>query len=291
MIRVVLGISLAVVVLGCSVGADPLEKMKVRVPGTTVEIELVKLPAGKVELPAQKPGEKPRVVEVKSIWVSTTEVTQDVLMVWDHQTGNLGLGYKPRRPDVKTDAVSGPSEPQWLQWQFPQSHWFDGNKPALSMGYVGAVHFCNWLYDQTDRKFRLPTEAEWEYACRAGGPPLGNLSKTELDRVAWYAGNSELAETLEPGLHAVAGKAPNAWGLYDMLGNMAEWVQQEAEEDMPYVKGGSWKNKAEDVNSTRRWYETKKWNDGNLAGRRIYMGNAPWAGFRVVCDDLVSARR
>jgi sulfatase modifying factor 1 len=105
--------------------------------------------------------------------------------------------------------------------------------PVEGVSWQDAVRFCNTLsyrdgytpaYRLDDREdiewdagadgYRLPTEAEWEYACRAGttGPRYG-----PLDDIAWYRGNSE--ETP----HEVAGKQPNAWGLYDMLGNVWDW--------------------------------------------------------------------
>jgi formylglycine-generating enzyme required for sulfatase activity len=77
-------------------------------------------------------------------------------------------------------------------------------------------------------KYRLPSEAEWEYACRAGSTtafPNGSITTLQcgvddnLNAIAWYCGNSQNL------IHPVAGKEPNAWGLYDMLGNVQEWCQ------------------------------------------------------------------
>jgi formylglycine-generating enzyme required for sulfatase activity len=111
----------------------------------------------------------------------------------------------------------------------------DGNMPVVFVSWVQARDFCKWSGG------RLPTEAEWEYAARAGStaPRYG-----ELDAVAWYADNSgtkridsaaliksERGEYYKRlfensnGPHPVAQKAPNAWGLYDMLGNVGQWVQ------------------------------------------------------------------
>ncbi|HEY0472062.1 MAG TPA: formylglycine-generating enzyme family protein [Kribbella sp.] len=124
--------------------------------------------------------------------------------------------------------------------------------PVESVSWLDAVRFCNALservglspayglqdevgWDIAADGYRLPTEAEWEHACRAGttGARYG-----ELDKVAWYRGNS--AERI----HEVGGKQPNAWGLYDMLGNVWEWCWDiyDAEVYGTYrvLRGGGW---------------------------------------------------
>jgi formylglycine-generating enzyme required for sulfatase activity len=130
--------------------------------------------------------------------------------------------------------------------------------PATVMSWFDALEWCNALsereglqpayrieqretdgahveWDRSADGFRLPTEAEWEYACRAGstGPRYG-----ELDVIAWYRGNSGERP------HRTREKAPNAWGLYDMLGNVWEWCwdvyDAEVYKDYRVIKGGGW---------------------------------------------------
>jgi len=137
-------------------------------------------------------------------------------------------------------------------------------QPVVGVSWDEAVAFAEWAGG------RLPTEAEWEYACRAGTTTAtyaGNLTSQEkdpvLDGIAWYLGNSGGR------LHPVGEKKPNAWGLYDMLGNVWQWCSDWAG---PYgaglvydphgpemgsdrvIRGGSWRDQARTVRAaTRSW--------------------------------------
>ncbi|MEU3409254.1 SUMF1/EgtB/PvdO family nonheme iron enzyme [Streptomyces sp. NPDC006670] len=125
--------------------------------------------------------------------------------------------------------------------------------PVEGVSWWDAVRFCNALslrtgltpayalqdgraaWDRTADGYRLPTEAEWEHACRAGtdGPHYG-----PLDEIAWYRANS--AETL----HEVGGKRPNPWGLHDMLGNVWDWCWDVYDPEVyggyRVLRGGGW---------------------------------------------------
>ena len=93
------------------------------------------------------------------------------------------------------------------------------NNPVENVKWQDAIEFCEKLSERTGKKFRLPTEAEWEYACRAGKEAryfFGN-KEAKLRKYAWYWENSEKKT------HPVGTKKPNRWGLYDMLGNVWEW--------------------------------------------------------------------
>jgi formylglycine-generating enzyme required for sulfatase activity len=95
----------------------------------------------------------------------------------------------------------------------------DDVQPAVIVSRSGAAEFCKWLGRQSGMSVRLPTEAEWEYACRAGTATRFNAGNDDnaLDAIGWYAENSE------DKTHPVGQKKPNAWGLYDMHGNASEW--------------------------------------------------------------------
>jgi len=93
------------------------------------------------------------------------------------------------------------------------------NYPVVGVSWYGAGAYCRWLSRKTGIPFRLPTEAEWEYACRAGTETQYSFGddSTNYDQYGWFLANSSF------GPHEVGQKAPNQFGLYDMLGNMWEW--------------------------------------------------------------------
>ena len=96
----------------------------------------------------------------------------------------------------------------WMKEEFNQPH-----QPVVGVSWDEASAYCAWA------GLQLPTEAQWEYACRAGTTTryYGGDDEADLDRAAWFGGNSEGR------LHDVAGKEPNAFGLHDMHGNVWEW--------------------------------------------------------------------
>ncbi len=256
-----------------------LPTRKVRIPGTPVEIELVRIPAGKVELAGLRSGDATRVVEIKSVWFATAETTWEAFDEWV-----LGLHQPDRRMvAAEMDARTRPSS---KPYEDPTRGWGHEGQPALSMTYHSAKTYCIWLTAITGRHFRLPTEAEWEYACRAGGPPLTNFDEKHLDAVAWHANNSPTDEFPDGRTHPVARKTANAWGLYDMLGNVAEWVDM-GNAEVPSVKGGSFRSKRMEINSSDRLYERPRWHlrDPQEPQDRWWFSDAPFVGFRVVCDD------
>ena len=96
-----------------------------------------------------------------------------------------------------------------------------GEDNAASVSWNDATAFCQRLTDQKGESYRLPTEAEWEYACRAGTTTSWSFGDDEeqLGQYAWFRGNA----SGEQYVHKVGLKKPNPWGLYDMHGNAWEW--------------------------------------------------------------------
>ena len=136
---------------------------------------------------------------------------------------------------------------------------------------------------------RLPTEAEWEYACRAGGAET-QLDPRALDRVAWHRGNSVPEGQEKPKNQRVGRKKPNAWGLHDMLGGVWEYVAGSWEErgDLaPLVCGGSWNDPPERIRPGARLKgERREWSktDPNRPYSICWYTNAPFVGFRLAAD-------
>ena len=156
----------------------------------------------------------------------------------------------------------------------------------------GAIMFCQWLSAKTGSFYRLPTEAEWEYACKKGALP----EETPLVDQAWYKKNSEFQ-------YDVTGtKLANGLGIYDLLGNVSEWVLDQYDplfyanspEINPMntpktlyprvVRGGSWKSKANQVTCTVRQYSEPNWKrrDPQIPKSQWWHTNVPYVGFRIV---------
>jgi formylglycine-generating enzyme required for sulfatase activity len=145
---------------------------------------------------------------------------------------------------------------------------FKGDKrPVETVSWRDAVNFCNSLSDKTGLKpsyslgnesqeiafdskangYRLPTEAEWEYACRAGST---EIRYGKIEEIAWFKDNSG-GKTNEVGI-----KEPNAWGLYDMLGNVWEWCSDIYDETVygsyRIFRGGGWNDEGRGCLATNR---------------------------------------
>lgn len=174
------------------------------------------------------------------------------------------------------------------QWQAvmgtkPSARNLGGDYPVENVSWLDCQKFVSILNSRGKGKFRLPSEAEWEYACRAGSETawcFGN-DQNMADTFAWHKGNSE-GES-----HPVGQKNPNAWGLYDMHGNVYEWCQDNYAEnyqsrpgngkpwqqggDAAFVRrGGSWAWPADKCRSAFRGSALAE-NKRNDAGLRLVM--------------------
>ena len=173
---------------------------------------------------------------VNDLWVCETEVTWELFDIWA-----LQLDVPQEQQVQGVDASSRPSKPYSVIFTNFGHH----GHPAICMSFLNAQRFCEWLSSKASRSYRLPTEVEWNYACRAGqAEPLN------LDEISWNWDNAEDVT------HRVGTRQPNAWGLKDMLGNVAEWCVGEGGEHV--VRGGSWMTKPADLSSNHREIETSK---------------------------------
>ncbi|MBN2021227.1 MAG: formylglycine-generating enzyme family protein [Pirellulales bacterium] len=277
------------------------------IPGTDAKFDMVPIPGGQFVMgsPKDEEGrnddEGPRhKVAVEPFWMGKCEVTWDEYEQW-----SMGLDVARRKarkiePDAYdnlADAVARPTMP-YSDMTFGMGK---EGFPAICMTQLSAKMYCKWLSAKTGRYYRLPTEAEWEYACRAGTTTAYSFGDDvdQLDDYAWYFDNSD------DRYQKVGKKKPNPWGLYDMHGNVCEWVLDQYVPDLygkskveivknplavpktldpRCVRGGSWDDDPEALRSAARRGSTKDWKmqDPQIPQSIWYLTDAVFLGFRVV---------
>jgi formylglycine-generating enzyme required for sulfatase activity len=255
---------------------DSFSPYHVTIPNTTVSFDMAPIPAGEFNM-----GQPPHHVRLDAFWMQTHEVTWDEF----HLFMFANQANEKAGEDKAVDAISRPTHP-YVEMSFGMGI---NGFPAISMTQHAANKYAEWLSAKTGQFYRLPTEAEWEYACKAGGKPTGPLAD-----IAWYADNST-------GKYQKVGtKKPNAWGLFDMLGNVSEWT---LDQDSPYsteaqinpwvapktaypiaVRGGNWSDPAANLTCEARLGSDASWKqqDPQLPKSIWYETDAPWLGFRLV---------
>lgn len=224
--------------------------------GTTLELDMLPVPSTDSSAP--------------SIWMSSTEVT------WDLFDAYLFKLDVPEEHQNDVDAFTRPSKPYInMDRGFGRAGF-----PVISVSYKSAGAFCVWLSAKTGRKYRLPTENEWERACRAGTNStwsFGEVPSVASD-YAWFKDNSDNAT------HAVATKKPNAWGFFDMHGNAIEWCT--GSDGKPVVRGGSFRDTADGLRCDSRVLLSDAWNrsDPQIPKSKWWLADGGFVGFRVVCE-------
>lgn len=250
--------------------AQPSKPVIVEIPGTTARIELIRVPQGKITLPDRAKKGGTVTVSIKPFWIARTELTWEAYDPFVYGLAPSGAAAEPSG----ADAIARPSKP----YIPPDLGWGHNGFPVINVTHHAATEYCKWLSKVTGRKFRLPTEAEWEYACRAGASQPWKPVGPALDAVAWHEGNSE-GHT-----HAVGQKKANAWGLVDVLGNVGEWANDLA--GKPVLCGGSFWDPPSAVHSAARAYQTPDWqaSDPQMPKSKWWLSDGSFVGFRVVCD-------
>ncbi|MBC8397629.1 MAG: formylglycine-generating enzyme family protein [Flavobacteriales bacterium] len=238
-------------------------------------------------------------VEVDSFWMAKYETTWDLYNLFTSRSlDNLQPKFNSNNEvNIDVDAVSGATTP-YVEMSFGMGT--DGF-PAISMTQLAAKKFCQWLSAITGNFYRLPTEAEWEYACRAGSQSSYSFGDdiNELSDYAWFTDHSGNK------YQKVGLKLPNNWGLYDMHGNVSEWTLDAYSSTTylkslqnlsknPYtkplklyprvVRGGSWKNSHYRLRSASRQASSKQWKkqDPQIPRSKWWHTDAQFVGFRVV---------
>lgn len=273
---------------------------------TDVTIDMVPIPAGEF-LMGSAATEQGRAedegpahqVRVNAFWMGRHEITWNQYEIWGENIDIarrkiFGSSGTPR--DEVADAVTRPTPP-YTDMSFGMGK---SNNPAICMTQHAARMYCEWLSAKTGRYYRLPTEAEWEYACRAGTTTAYSFGNdiSQLDDHAWHAGNSD--DTY----HEVAQKKPNPWGLYDIHGNVAEWILDQYVPDayskrsaavldplsVPsqlfprVVRGGGWDDQPRMLRSAVREGSSLDWKeqDPQIPQSIWYHTDALGVGIRVV---------
>jgi formylglycine-generating enzyme required for sulfatase activity len=285
-----------------------MQKYTNTIPGTRVTFVMVPIKGGEFVMGTpdneanRKPDEGPQhKVKLEPFWMGAFEVTwneYELFMYPDEEKRTRATVPTDASGDKLADAVTHPSKP-YVEMSFGMGK--DGY-PAISMTQHAANKYCQWLSAKTGQFYRLPTEAEWEYACRAGTttPYFFGDDPGKLPEYAWYEQNSDFK------YQKVGKKKPNPWGLYDIHGNVVEWVLDQYAPDFykqcanqavtidpwnkatkayPHaVRGGSWDDEAKSLRSGARRGSDRSWKmqDPQLPKSVWYFSDAQWVGFRVV---------
>lgn len=276
--------------------SDSFSSYNQSVQGSDIKIRMMPVKGGSFKMGSdaaeknRKTDEGPsKEIYVSSFWMGATEITYD----------EYDAFFKDETftRNQTTDAVTRPSPP-YIDLTLGMGK--QGGFPANSMSQYGALMYCRWLYKKTGIFYRLPTEAEWEFACRAGSKtayPFAN-DTAGLSNYAWYKNNSG------DKYHKTSLKLPNKLGLYDIMGNVAEWTMDQYDENYftkkeisakdPVIKptaryprtlkGGNYQDPATELRSANRLKSNTDWNrrDPQIPRSRWWNADAPFIGFRIV---------
>ena len=303
--KLILIFRLSIVFLAININSQEIfVEYSQKIPGTTVLIEMAAIPGGEFKMGSPM-NEKNRLADegpqrkvvVDSFWMAKHETTWNLYQLYmDREIDKNQIRNVNNEIDIDVDGVSSATTP-YVEMSFGMG--VEGY-PAISMTQLAASKFCEWLSAMTGNYYRLPTEAEWEYACRAGTENAFSFENAdEIEEYAWFENNSN-------GKYQKVGqKKPNPWGLHDMHGNVSEWTLDQynptaynkksseisnnpieiATKLYPRVaRGGSFMSKSYRLRSSARLASNKEWKkqDPQIPRSLWWHTDAQFLGFRVV---------
>ena len=277
--------------------------------GEKLSLDMVLIPGGTFTMgsPASEADrlkhEGPqRKVEVDPFYLCTTETTIDWFLVYYQETGTAKRDFievqeAKKNEEPGADGVNTITGPTPVYGDMTMG--YSKKHPAIGMTWHNAMTFCRWLSQKTGKNYRLPTEAEWEYAARAGTTAAYGVSNdpASVEDYGWFIDNADM----EP--QAVATKKPNGWGLYDMQGNVREWVIDfysptayanaagknptgPKEGKIHVARGGFYDGPADELRCAARGFEEDWWrmNDPQIPKSKWWLPQIDSVGFRIACE-------
>ncbi len=250
--------------------------------GNGQNMELAYIPSGEYAMGSKTEPMKAVKIE-KPFWMGTTEVTL--------------AQYRAFKPGYKNGVYDMHYKDQVNRGYYMNKP----NFPAIRVPYNDALEYCEWLSEKTGKKVTLPSEEQWEWACRAGTDSLlwfggkdtdfsifANLADASISKLAVFGVNPKPIKNPPPEwnyelkdarfndgvlhLATVGSYQPNSWGLYDMHGNACEWTRSDYDEGRKVVRGGSWKDRQTRAASAFRY--------GYFPWQQVYN-----TGFRVMIEN------
>ncbi len=273
---------------------DGFKSYTQKMPGSSVSFDMVAIPGGEITVgsPANEAGRDKsdlpqKKVTVKSFWMGKYEVSwAEFLPFVFVDMSEIVRNTNKLEGRVDKDGISHPTAPYGSVYRERGEKGY----PALGFGYPTACQYCLWLSKKTGVKYRLATEEEWEYACRAGSttPNFWGNDAAQAKEYGWFKDNS-VDDTGRETTQPIGKLKPNKFGLYDIVGNIGEWCQKSSTNQPGVIRGGTFESGVTGLRSASRMIETEEWNEMDPQSPQSiwWLASADFVGLRIVrsADD------